>query len=584
LLRTEFAKPAAYERQIVNNGKFVKDRSPANVFRGTVFLVNSVISIGRPDETPPGPFTSGDYQFYPDLGLRMKQIRKVHGNKFTFVEWHHYDNPNLIPVKNDGSLQQEMRKDFLVRINMFFRARMIQDQGWQRRMVWRSGGVSYPEGEIFTSWSRPFPQIAYTWALLTLKRERGQWVHEPGDADVLYDTLQELYAHYDPSSGKPHFEDIQGDTGIPYISYAAHRKERSGDGPRGVLNSHASALHFAWIMREASELKEGKGSEAETKWKEVVEKYHPGSKHLFRLLYPAKCEKTNATHWGIVQDAIGTTDMKPDYNAISFNGIAAGYLQADDHELEFVDAVERASHLDYNPCNYKKGWFKDIPGGPGNFEFVARLSRVLPISLSFVGDSIKMSHSVIAAGLEEVLSYGELKSDSLPAGTARRPHDPDKFIVEGERRHYVEGEGRHYILTNGNFESDWVPGFWEEKEYEEVKLSKRFSFKSRCAECHPPRAGTAGTAGRRWTVSRKGNVFFIMANHTYSDMVLSLPVDVSYAIHYQEYKDHSWDDPVFYGFGAALANSNISLPELTPKKLVKVYIMPYMTILGETRN
>jgi hypothetical protein len=317
-------------------------------------------------------------------------------------------------------------------------------------------------------------------------------------------------------------------------------------------------------MREASKLKED--AEAETKWKEVVEKYHRGSERLFQLLYPAtKCRRRNVTHWGIVQYEIESGNMKPDYNSISFTGIAAGYLQADDHELEFVDVVERASHLDYNPCNYEGQYSSVIRGGPGNLEFVARLARVLPISLSFVGDSIRMSHSAAAAGLDEVLSYGELKSDSLTAESAREPHDPDKFIVEGD--------GRHHILTNGNFESDWVPGFWEEKNYEEVELSKRFSFKSRCAECHLPiwRVGTAD----RWTVSRKGNVFFIMANHTKSGMVLSLPVDVSYEIYYQEYKDHRWDEPEHYGFGSALANSNISLPELTPKKLVTVKISPF---------
>src|SRR5205823_6383868 len=134
-------------------------------------------------------------------------------------------------------------------------------------------------------------------------------------------------------------------------------KQVLGNGPKGVLNTHAQALQFAWIMTEASELF-GRSDDAK-RWEAIFEVYRVGSKLLFQSLYPGA--RNCRTEHGALVDcdyvsghvgySIGnpciypgcdSPGAHPAYSFISFIGMAAGYLEAGDYEPEFVDAVERA--------------------------------------------------------------------------------------------------------------------------------------------------------------------------------------------------------------------------------------------------
>ena len=504
--RTNFALPAPFERILVSGGDFFQTRSRANIWAGHVFLVDAVISIGSPGDVPPdsADFDNKVYQFYPDFGLRSG------GYHFTFIDWNKYTTNHFIPVMN------EVQEDFLIRISMHLRRRMELDGGWPKYPKWSK----YPHGDIFTAHSRSFPQLAYLWAHLTLKHYRDNWVHEPSDADIIYHQLQKLQDYYLPSSPK-HFEDlIKPDKRIPYISYSAAKKERnSKKGPRGVLNTHAHALHFAWIMREASKLYGD--SEIEQKWREIIAKYHVGSKELFRRLYPGQAKKGGPSIGGMVNYSRGTPRIHPGgksscYNTISFEGIASGYLQAQEYEPEFVDAVEHASREDYDP--YKPG-HQDAKTEP----FVARLCRVLPVALSFIGDEIRMSKAIGAAGIKEVLTYAELKRDPATAPDANPGHNPQKFIVEGG--------GRKLILTNKSFVSDWVPGFWEEKTPDEIPQNLRFQVYVKHS-----RGGHVGN----WAAYRMNNRIEIMTDFDDAHITLKFPAREIMYTGYRDYDENTF--------------------------------------------
>jgi len=258
--------------------------------------------------------------------------------------------------------------------------------------------------------------------------------------------------------------------------------------------------------------------------------------------------------------------MEPWYNSISFEGIAAGYLEANEFEPEFVDAVERASLLDYNPCNYNK---KSEPcrsndrityANTKNEPFVARLIRIFPVALSFVGSEISMSGAISAASLQEVLTFGELKSDPQNATNARKRHDKANFINERG--------GRHWIMTNAEPVSDWVPGFWEEEEFADVPSRYSFSVS----------AGILSNPDDRWTVDRKGDRFFVMTNYEANNVRLTLPVrNLTYSISVRRYDaaTYRWTPPEVVEAGGYVENPNNStvlLPPLRPKELAIISI------------
>src|SRR5439155_20828199 len=122
------------------------------------------------------------------------------------------------------------------------------------------------------------------------------------------------------------------------------------------------------------------------------------------------------------------------YSTISHEGIAVGYLDEQQYEPEFVDAVERASRLDYDPYSRLTG---QRPG-----PLVASLCRVLPLALPFSGDSFSMvapirgralppqrlPYSISAASLEELTTFARLRfRDGVET---QKEHDPQQIIVE----------------------------------------------------------------------------------------------------------------------------------------------------------
>lgn len=124
--------------------------------------------------------------------------------------------------------------------------------------------------------------------------------------------------------------------------------------------------------------------EARDRWREIVAHYHPGSKAIYRQLYPARHSKQNAKKysglvnysWSSRADQRTLTNVA--YSDISHEGIAAGYDDAGEHEPEFIAAVERASRLDHDPRD------KGTQRKPGA-RFVRRLARVYPLTMALGG-------------------------------------------------------------------------------------------------------------------------------------------------------------------------------------------------------
>ncbi|MFW9804401.1 MAG: hypothetical protein ACFFFC_17215 [Candidatus Thorarchaeota archaeon] len=558
--RTDFEKTTLVEggryihsRTIIQDGKyepqngeiFGRYTSKPFIKAGRLFLANSVITIGKPEQTAlqPSDFKNECFQFYPGLGLLSQPSGDI-GVYLSEIDYCKLgDSANwLIPIRNGHSLLGQAHKDALIRLSMRLRDQMILDRWWpkMKKVNYPKYRRKYSEGEISVCYSRSFPMMVYVWALHTIHRDvANRWCHYQGDADVLYETLQELYAHYGPSSGVPHFEDYWPEKGVHYLSWCAGIKGM------GIINSHADALHFAWLMREASEL--FGDYDTEKNWREVVEKYHRGSQELVSHLHPARYQ--GQEFWGILKYGFGGAKMEPWYTKISLQGIAAGYQQARSANIRFVDFVERAFDWDYCPhLNPEKEGGKEhydgIEAGDGNWSavFVAQLCRLLPACLSFVGkgatnyrsgmsNALRMSHYIRGgASIREVLTYAEL----LEAGIEASPHtDRKKFIVEG-------GD-QQWILTNGDFKCFWVPGFWEEREPEDVPNRMRFEITPNPFRSTPAMRGVA----RWYTISRKGDSLFVMTNsNTNRPSFLKFPVrHLRYSIDYLEYDhdNHHWN-------------------------------------------
>ncbi len=271
-------------RRIVAAGRVNDPASTlAELSSGHGLIATSVLSIvgSLPDE---GLRRQPQFWFYPGYGLRSE----VSESSFTFVNWDQYEILNrLVPLRRkyveNASANDWLQEDMLIRGTMHLVNRMKLDGGWPKWPSWH-GAVTYPDGAIFTAHSRAFPAMAYLWNYLTIEWESVRWVHRHNDADVIYNQLQQLRKFFGvaPEASNINFEDRH--EGVDYIAYSANRKEVLGNGPKGVLNTHAHALDFAWIMKEASELQGS--SEDVKKWQAIVELYHHGSKMLYNLLYP----------------------------------------------------------------------------------------------------------------------------------------------------------------------------------------------------------------------------------------------------------------------------------------------------------
>lgn len=579
--------PTNPRRRIVVSGK-ARDAAAtsADLAGGHGLVAASLVSIvgGLPDDSV---LHQPLLRFYAGYGLRQD----ASDSTWTFTNWNRYELSNgLIPLRrkyvDTPTADDWLEEDILIRITMHLVNRMKFDGGWPRWWAWSSAGVTYPQGDIFTAHSRDFPAMAYVWSYLTVEWKSDRWVHSQSDADVIYRQLQRLRPFYGvgPDASILNFKDLH--EGVPYIAYSANRKEATGNGPKGVLNAHAQALHFAWIMKDASEL--GGNLEDARKWKEIIEFYHPGSRMLYRLLYPGAddCHLALPADGGLAGNcdflsghlgySIGRACIypgcrgpaaHPTYSFISHQGIAAEYLDAEEYEPEFVDAVERASRLDFNP--YDRPTY--LPLG----SLVAQLCRVLPLALVFTRDSFGMAmpdkgregppqhlqYDISAASLAEVNTFARLRFQQLLE--TRRAHDPQRVIGE------APGKGlRKVIWTNRRFVTDWIPGFWEEKDPADVPLSLRFS-----VEIRPPSGGQVGN----WVAYRIDNRIEVMADFDSGVAVLKLPptgVETQYVTGYRDYDPRTlrWKDPVNEQSFSLPPGHELVLPSLARKRLVFVHL------------
>jgi FG-GAP-like repeat len=521
-------------------------------------LATSVLSIlgSLPEESLS---RQSQFWFYPGYGLR-----KVNPDTTaTFINWNQYELlDRLIPLRRkylaSPSISDWFNEDLLIRVSMYLVDRMKLDGGWPRWPSW-TGAFTYPDSDIFTPHSRSFLAMAYLWSYLTVEWKGGVWSHTEGDADVIYNQLQQLRRFYGlaPDTSKINFQDEH--QGIPYIAYSASRKETLGNGPKGVLNSHADALNFASQMEEASEMRDN--SDDAKKWRAIVEFYHPGSKALFQLLYPGASDCRSTADSGSRQAprcnflsghlayAIGFPCIypgcagptaHPSYSFISFRGVAAGYLEAGEYEPEFVDAVERAARLKYNP-------YDDFSPPPPPFDpLVARLIRVLPLAVAFAGDTVSMAnheggagtpsepqYDIAAAGLKEANRFAILRFGESLNTTGK--HDPQRAVGE-----YGERGLRKVMWTNKAFVTDWVPGFWQELKQEEIPESLQFSL-----QVQRPSGEPLGT----WAAYRIHNRIEVMEDFDGGVATLKVPSadeNTRYVTGYRDYDPTTlrWKEPV----------------------------------------
>jgi len=571
-------------RRIVGSGK-VQDAalSSAELGSGHGLIAACVVSIegGLPDE----PMLSESLRrFYPGYGLRQENSEST----FTFVNWNYYEVSNrLIPLRrkylDNPTGNDWLEEDVLIRITMHLANRMRLDGGWPRWPAW-TGAVPFPQGDIFTAHSRAFPAMAYLWSYLTIEWESGRWVHSQRDADVIYNQLQQLRKFYGvgPDASSINFRDRHD--GVDYIAYSANRKETLGNGPKGVLNAHAQALSFAWIMKDASELR-GSADDVK-KWQAIIALYHPGSRMLYESLYPGARDCHSATEPGarrasgcdFVSGHVGYSidnpciypgcsgpGAHPSYSLISHEGIAPGYLEAGEYEPEFVDAVERASRPDYNPYGPRS----PSPLGP----LVARLCRVLPLALAFTGDTFSaaipthgpgapphpVQYDISVASLTEVSTLAQLRFQQLL--DTRREHNPQRVIAE------QGGQGlRKVIWTNRRFVTDWIPGLWEEKDTADVPINLRFS-----VEVRRPHGGEVGS----WAAYRTDKRIELMADFDDGMAVLNIPSAAGGILYLMGYRDYDpqtlrWKDPVNGTWTRLPPGGKVVVPNVVKKRLVFV--------------
>jgi hypothetical protein len=451
---------------------------------------------------------------------------------------------NVSPI--DPHERNRQTEDALIRYTMFLIERLALDQGWWKHFPTEFGGRFYPRGDRAATNSRSFPALAYVWAYLTMRRTPQGWLHVPSDADLIYHELQKIYPFYITSDPAPNLAD-QTPSGVPYIAYSAHYRERLGasDATRRTINVHSHALHFAWLMQEASRLYGD--SIRERQWAEIVARYHRGSKELFRTLYPAQdLADPPRSYLGLIGynlDAQKQTNGMA-YVAITFEGLPAGYLHTGEYEPEFADVVERASRLDTIPfpCN------RDAPEDErdpdrcnadgtdkhaswADSSYAWRLMRVFPAALAFArSEELNAGHCVTPPSSEE--SWGsfmsrDLSTASLSEVLAYDPARAQECLDDSDKKYKCmhldparfisEGNGRKWILTNTRFQSYWSPGFWEEVDPDRVPANVQFAIRVTLPQ--PPRS----CLGQHYSAYRMGNKIFIMTDYSGGTLTLELP-------------------------------------------------------------
>src|SRR5690606_30040677 len=337
---------------------------------GQRFLSNVLLLVDATqhgDGLPVQHYPWSAYDFYAEHGLLTETA-----TGFTFIDWNNYKYlmDALVPVELSG---HRFREDTLIRTGVHLRDRLALDDGWVRAPSWSGGQHTYPHGDRFTTSARSYPALVYLWAHLTMDQVGDRWVHVPGDGDCFYHQLQRTLPFLDPRSPSS-FSDLRSATGTPYLAYSLALRERSGNGPRGVINSHAHALHFAAQMREASEM--FGDATAERAWREVVLTHHRGSKELLPALHPAT--RDGRTYLGLVNYSENQPSTHPsvDYSSITFEALPAGYELAAEHDPIFALAVERW-------CRYRTDPFQPAFVAYSDAGLVQRLWRLMPTTFAF---------------------------------------------------------------------------------------------------------------------------------------------------------------------------------------------------------
>ena len=392
----------------------IREDAVLNIYTdGKILLTNRAISINA--DTEPAPdfdrYPHRTYQFYPTYGLRgfEKDVEKGIV-KYYFNPWNDYKYAmeSVVPIPPDEANRQT--EDWLIRLTMHLVERLALDEGWFKHYAWSV----YPRGDRFATNSRSFPALAYVWAFLTMQKTPQGWQHVAGDGDVIYHQLQEIYDWFVESDPANRSIATPGlnladrlPSGTPYIAYSAALKERYDQRPSdpcmheafdrrpsGVINAHSEPVHFAGLMQEASRL--FGDPVREVQWRDIVLRYHLGSKELFQLTYPA-AQPAGRILPGLIGYIVGgrqVSNIPPfsiAYSANTFVSFAAGYSEAGEYEPEFADIVERASRLDVDPFDRKtKDAPKDQEDPPDPriepcpiVQYVARLARVFPTALAF---------------------------------------------------------------------------------------------------------------------------------------------------------------------------------------------------------
>lgn len=468
--RTRFTK--------TSSGTWHRPLTPSPLEPGWILIVTAVFG----PEAMDGFELSGDeWQHYAHYGLLARQ-----GAGYTFDNWNPYELMNRLGPLFPGDVGPPRQAQF-IRLAMHLVERMRDDDGWPRTALW---SPSYPAGDRFSVHARSFAAIAYLWAYL---RQRGQ------DAQVLLDALQATRPYFIPRDTGPSFADEHD--GVPYISYSAARREKTHGSPRGVLNTHAHALHFASVMREASEIAGDR--HAAEQWGSIVGDYHRGSKALFELLYPGRIG--DRTYTGLVDYSLEASFERIKniaYNSMSFLGIASGYELTGERELRFVDAVERASRLDYDPMT-------DGDTTAPTSIFVGRLCRLEPAAIAFTTPHVRMWSAIASASLAELLEPERSTS----------PHDPKRVIAV---------RNQTFIRTNARFKSDWVKGFWYERD--DVPAPWQFD------------AGIEEGDGT-WVVYRTGDRIEAMTDREIANVWIELPKSVPWVSEVRAYEGGRWSGP-----------------------------------------
>jgi hypothetical protein len=385
------------------------DGAIAQLPRGQFFLANRVISLNADREPVPdfSRYPYPTYQFYPTMGLR---VFDPNAGKYYLNEWNSYKYAmdNVVPIPSAEINRQT--EDWLIRLTMHLVERLALDDGWWRNFPW----TVYPAGDRGAANGRSFPALAYVWAHLTLQKTPQGWRHIAGDADVIYHQLQRTYGWFVASDPANRSIATPGQnladhrpSGTPYIAYSQALKQRYDvqpsdpslqeafrSRPKGTINAHGHALHFAWLMIEASRFY---GDPVrESLWREIVRRYHQGSKELFHVTYPAQ-QPRGRTLLGLIgyseqgPQVSNTPPFSTAYSSITFETIAAGYAETGEYEPQFADIVERASRLDTDPFDRKTRnapLDQEDPPDP-KLEpcpivgYAARLARVFPATLAF---------------------------------------------------------------------------------------------------------------------------------------------------------------------------------------------------------